>query len=404
MTFGSTTSGSIPSRCRDGRIAVLRLLLGAALACACLGLTSCGGSGDTRSAPAQDFAALARATTASPPQLADSVLVRVEGSAVGALAVDSTHIVWESGPIQSDDFQPSVYERDLETHRVRVLAKDADPLYGLASTAGWVFYARRTPSGIELRQVAHGTAGGDRAVTTALLGPVASRGNVVAWAEQDGKRQTVVALDSTSGRRYIVARVPACTNSGCYRIGQIAIAEEGIVFTRNAIEGQPSMLVRWTFATQGTRSFIVPNDPQPDVVATPHGVLYYALLRGWFQLTYTGDRPTAYAPPRKPAGAILVGRRGQRVYLLVRRGCNSEMHWAAAAGRPNAHTLLRPRSVRVLAGASDGACVQLAGITWADRQPLTSWSLAPEEDVAGHTDDGLRGVIVAGSPSHGGQP
>jgi len=75
------------------------------------------------------------------------------------------------------------------------------------------------------------------------------------------------------------------------------------------------------------------------------------------------------------------------------------MHWAAASGRPNAHTLLRPRVLRILAGASEGACVQLAGITWAGRQPLTSWSLAPEEDVAGHSDDGLRGVIVAGSPS-----
>ena len=119
-------------------------------------------------------------------------------------------------------------------------------------------------------------------VTDSLASPVASRGDVVAWAEESGSSQQVVALDAAHDVQWTVARMPSCSVSGCYQIGAVTVADDGIVFIRDAVGSQPSRVVRRELGATGTQSVAIADDPQPDLVPSSSGALYYALSRGWY--------------------------------------------------------------------------------------------------------------------------
>ena len=86
----------------------------------------------------------ARTVSGALPTLEAGSLVQIAHAAAGPVAVDRDHLVWESGPIESDAFQPSLHVRDLATGATKTIATNVNPLFGVASTSRFVFYAQAT--------------------------------------------------------------------------------------------------------------------------------------------------------------------------------------------------------------------------------------------------------------------
>ena len=363
--------------------------LALAAAALALGATSCGASTTGR---AQTFAGMATATRSSAPRLGAGVLVAVSGAAAGPVGSDPRHLVWESGPIETDSTQPVLHDRVLSTGATRVIARRVDPLFGVASTARRVFFARTAGGRTQLLEVSH--RGGDpRVLSDSLAAPIASRGGVVAWAEQSDSSLRVVALDTRGGARWTVATLPRCGAEGCYRIGAVTVADAGVVFTRDAVGPQASEVVRRAFTDPKPSSIAIANDPQPDLVPSSTGALYYALARGWYRWDFGERDPRAVRFEGSPTTRLLRYESG-RWYWLVRDGCSYRVD-AGRDGGNASRPVVAPRLLRTLARAA-GACQQLTGLAWTGRQPITAWALAAAASEASHEDEELRGAVVAG--------
>jgi hypothetical protein len=367
-------------------------LIAAILVVPALCASSCGGS-TSAGRTTTSFAALAEATRAPAPLLAPGVLVAAHGTATGPVGSDGNHLVWESGPLETDSSQPILHDRTLPTGVTKTIARKVDPLYGVASTTRWVFFARTTAGGTELLRVSH--AGTDsRVLTDSLVSPIASRGDVVAWAEESGASQRIVALDADRGSQWTVARMPSCSVSGCYHIGAVTVADSGIVFTRNAVGSQPSLVARREFGASGTESVAIADDPQPDLVPSSSGALYYALGRGWYRWDFGASRPRPVAFADDPVKSLIRHENG-RWYWLSRQGCDYGLESTSDAGGIRV-TLVVPGRLERLAPGPVPACTSLAGFAWTGRQPIASWVIASAASEAAHEDEGLRGLIVAG--------
>ncbi len=384
------------------------LTIAASIALVVLAGSACGGSAArTSGAPAVSSGLIpavssglipAEATRAAAPRLGPGALVVIKGAAAGPVSADTDHLVWESGPIQSDAFEPDLHDRVLSTGTTRTIAKNVDPLFGVASTSQFVFYARTSGKQTALLEVSHG--GTDpRVVTHALVTPIASRGDVVAWGERSGPWQQVMALDATSRRQWTVARMPNCSPSGCYRLDAVTVADDGIVFTRAAVGSQPSLVVRRAFGDRRTHSLAIARDSQPDLVPSSTGALYYALSRGWYRWDFGDSRPRPVAFANDPAKSLI--RHENTVwYWLSRHGCDFQVESSTDANT-RAVALVAARRLESLAPGETPACTQLSGFAWSGRQAIASWVIAPAASEAAHVDLGLRGVVVAGSQPSG---
>jgi hypothetical protein len=355
----------------------------------------CGGSANHAGSPVEaGFPSFDRAARVPEPRLHGNPLVSLPRAAAGAVAVDAAHLVWESGRIESDQFEPSLYERSLPQGTATRLAVDVNPQDGLASTRRWVVFGRTRGGDQQVLAVDHG-GGRSRLLASGLIAPVASRGDVVAWAVQQGDRQRVVAMDTGHGRTFVVANLPRCDRSGCYRIEAVTVAASGVVFTRGAVGSQSSFVMRRAFPTGSRMTALeaaaVPSDPQPDLVPSSAGALYYVLARGWYRWSFGERRPVAVQLPRSPSIAGVLGMQNDRVYLLMKRGCRYTLRWVPAPGGP-AGVTGAARAVRGTTG-----CVQLGGVAWTPSHVLTAWSIVPAASEAAHRDTGLHGVILDSS-------
>jgi hypothetical protein len=304
------------------------------------------------------------------------------------VATDSRHLVWESGPIESDQFQPTLHDRVLSTGATKTLSSNVDSLFGLASTSRFVFYARSSATKTSVVRVSHpGTH--TLVLTNALATPIASRGNVVAWGEQSGPTQRVVAYTGT--RRWIVARMRRCTTEGCYRLGDVTVAKGGIVFTRDAVGSQPSFVVRSAFGGNGVQSLMVRNDPQPDLVPSSSGALYYVLSRGWYRWDFGAARPRPVVFANDPLKEI-IRHEGSHWYWVVRHGCSVRLESTRGG---NAAALAVPRRLARLGKDLGPSCTQLGALAWAGTHAIASWAIASNAAEAEHSDAGLRGVVVS---------
>jgi hypothetical protein len=355
-----------------------------------LGASACGSSTAARSTTS--LAALADATRVPAPVIGPGVLASFSGTAAGPVGSDGGHVVWESGPLETDSSQPILRDRTLSTGTTRTIASKVDPLYGVASTARWVFFARTTVSGTQLLRASHEGAESS-VVTDSLASPVASRGDVVAWAEESGSSQRVVALDAAHDVQWTVARMPSCSVSGCYHIGAVTVAENGIVFTRAAVGSQPSLVVRRAFGETGTQSVAIADDPQPDLVPSSSGALYYALSRGWYRWDFGDSRPRAVTFADDPVKSLIRHEDG-RWYWLSRQGCDYRVESGGGAG--GRVTFVMPGRLERLAPGAAPACTHLGGFGWTGRQAIMSWVIAWAASVGAHEDEGLRGAVVAG--------
>jgi hypothetical protein len=354
----------------------------AALPLVALICVSCGGGAHH---PAANVPA--GATETHPPHLVAGTLVLAPHAAAGPVAADARDLVWESGPIESDQFQPTLHDRDLSTGTTRTLSSNVDPLFGLASTSGFVFYARSTGNSTSLVRVSHaGTQ--TRVLTHSLATPIASRGNVVAWGEQSGAAERVVAY--SGARRWIVAEMRRCTTGGCYRLGGVTVAKDGIVFTRDAVGSQPSIVMRSAFGSNGLQSVVVRHDPQPDLVPSSSGALYYVLSRGWYRWDFgsAAPRPVTFAnSPLKQ----LIRHEGSRWYWLVRQGCGVRLE-SSRGGK--AAALAVPKRLVHVPRYLGRPCTQLGALTVAGTDVIASWAIAAAIAEDAHDDMGLHGVVV----------
>jgi hypothetical protein len=324
--------------------------------------------------------------------------VAVKGGRVLApVAVAGRYLVWVSGELEAEDVSPVLMGGPIGSTRTTTLARDVIPNLGVAAAAGWVVYATSGKEGEPPRLVAIRRDGtGRQVLTDSLIAPIASRGTAVAWAEQDADRQRIVTRDLAKGSDWIAADVPRCSG-GCYRIDAVALADNGVVFTRGAIGSQPSYVVRRRFSNPKTQRVTVPDDPQPDLVPSSAGALYYVLDRGWFRWDFDERQPrltryTGAAPPQ------LLGFEHGRWFVLLGKGCEQRLLVFGADGKTL--TTTSPPAVSALAGAAKAAtkgdCVTLADLVWTGRQSLSSWFIVPRESEESHENVGLVGVLVAG--------
>ena len=323
--------------------------------------------------------------SAPPASAAPAPLVVVKGKSVVRVAADARYLVWETASLQSATVPTTVYQRDLLTGRSRRLAAGVDPSFGLASTSRWVVYAA---GGRRLVAVTHD--GSRRIVlSSALVAPLAARGDTVAWAEEKGNRQRVVVRDMSGRRRPFATAMSRCEPRRCYQLGAVALAAKGVVFTRTATSPDRSLVVRVRLGDHAVSRVAVPNDPQPDLAPSSEGALYYAFGRGWLRWDFGQARPHRVALPANPPAPLLAFERG-RWFLSTRRGCNTGI---VVLQRGRRTAVVTPQEVRRLARSTLPLCVALESFSWASPRALTSWAVLPEISLQAHSDFGLVGIV-----------
>jgi hypothetical protein len=215
-----------------------------------------------------------------------------------------------------------------------------------------------------------------------------ARGRRIAWAESRGTRQRVVVRDMATGRERVAADMPSCVAGRCYRIDAVTLADHGVVFDRGAVGPQPSSVVRRELTAPRPESVRIAHDPQPDLVPSSAGALYYAFGRGWRRWDFgrRHPRPVSFGSGLRPV-AFDAG-----TWLLERPAGCGEVLLARRAGRTK--VVGDPESVRRLAGAGRDLCATVVSITGRARAPVVTWALAP---AASHSAAGATGVIALGS-------
>jgi hypothetical protein len=307
-------------------------------------------------------------------------------------AADQHHVVWETGPVEEEDVPTSLLQRDLATGTTTRLARNIYPAYGLASTRRWVVYAEG--NGASLVALTHD--GSRRTVLSSnLVAPIAARGELVAWAEQEGQTQRIIVRNLATGQEWMAAKMSRCQRGGCYQIGAVTLADRGVVFTRTASGPDVSFIERRAFAAPRVSAVKIAGDPQPELVPSSAGAVYFALDRGWYRWDFGRSPPHRMRFAANPPAQLLAHEAG-RWFLLTRRGCRSGV---ASVEQHGSRTIVAAPSTLVKAAVRstpEGICVDLGSLVSTARQPLTAWAVAPEESEEEHTDVGVAGVVYAG--------
>ena len=317
-------------------------------------------------------------------------LVAERGFSIGPIASTNRHLFWESarGEEGGGTF---LLRRDLETGATRVLAKGVSPAFGVATTPDTLVFATRGSAGTDL--TASDLRGDHRRVLSrALLAPFDARGDMVAWAEGNGSRQRVVVQNMRTGRRSVAMDAPRCRRARCYRIDRVTVAREGVVFDLGSVgQGYPSLIARRRWADTRTSFIPVPNDPQPDLVRSETGALFYQLQRGWVEWNFGKPRPRVTSVPG--VRPWLLAAQGGRRLALSGQVCNTKLGLLRADGRITA--LPAPRSTPASPTRFGALCRQLTGIAWNGNRLLIGWSFTPRVSLNGHTEIGLSGLVTA---------
>ena len=301
----------------------------------------------------------------------------------GPVAVGGSHVVAVRNNGFENPTRSVVEDRDVRTGKIRVLATDALPNVGIASTSRWVVFGIPGPQRSVLVAVPHD--GGPRVVLArALLTAIAARGDTVAWAEAVGTRQRIVVRTMSTGRTWVAADLPTCERGRCYRLDFVTLADAGVVFSRGAIGSFPSLVERRRFGGGRLERTQIVNDPQPDLVSSYAGAYYYAYGRGWMRWDFGRVKPAPVAKP--PTGDVVLGL--ERVGLILRTA--SACHPAVLV-RQGART----RSFRQAAGASPfgPTCAILSALGVDGRTFALAWALLPLASLQGSNDLGLVGLL-----------
>ena len=331
------------------------------------------------------------AVAASGTGLGPGALVVTKGRAVKQVAADRRRMVWELGPLEGENTRTTLFERSLGG-RGHVLVRNVKSSYGLALAAGWVVYA---DGGVRPRLSAIRPDGSRKIVLSRwLVAPIAARGRLVAWIEQSGKRQKVVVRDMSTGRVRLVSIPPRCGYRHCYNLERVSLADHGVVFTRDSTNPDLSWVFRIRFSTHVLTRVLIRGDPQPDLVPSSAGALYYVFRRGWYRWDF-GGRPRRTSFRANPPVPLLGYERG-RWLLATRRGCDFGVVALTPGGRRT--VVVSPRRLKRLVRSRSRLCVVLQAAAWVGGQPLLAWALVPPVSSEEHSDEGLFGIAFAGKP------
>jgi hypothetical protein len=316
-------------------------------------------------------------------------IVAERGFTTGPIASTTGHLFWIAARGEEGGHVLLV-GRNLATGRTKVLARNPAPALGLATTSESLIFATRAPTGTDL--LATDLGGGHRRVLSdSLAAPFDARDDVVAWAEEAGARQRVVAANLRTGRRVVALDGDRCPRGRCYRIDRVTVAHDGVVFDRGSVgQGYPSLVGRRSWHANRTEYFAVPHDPQPDLARSAGGALFYQLGRGWIEWNFGDARPRVSAAAAQPW--LLEAQDGLRL-ALSGRVCHAEVSLLDGTGRLT--RLPAPLSTPASPAQFGPLCRQLIGVAWTGKRLLLGWSLEPKVSVEGHTDIGLSGIITA---------
>jgi hypothetical protein len=317
----------------------------------------------------------------------------VKNATVSALATVGRDIAWTQLEGPEEKRTPGLLERDGSTGHVRELASDVVPPTGVAASPSRVVYARTAANGVEL--VTLRRSGG----TPAVIGrdvatPIAVRDGRVAWAEQSADEQRVVVWTLATGSAWTAARFARCAaTTRCYRIDNVALADGGVVFNRNAIGTQPSLVVRRRFGAAAPQTHQVPHDPQPDLAQSSSGAFFYVLGRGWQRWDFGTSTPVA--TPLRSVRPWLLGYDNGAMLLQTGETCSPRL----IVRRPGKRDIVARPPVEVPRQARSGPpgtpCRLMSAYDWNDRHLLVAWTLTTEETIDTHAEAAPVAVVTA---------
>ena len=317
------------------------------------------------------------------------VLVREPDRTPHSIAFSRGYLVWESGGEDETDVA-ALRQRDLRTGRLRLLAQPVISNYGLAATASWVVYAGGGGA-TTLFAVRH-DGSGRHVLSRQLVAPIASRGELVAWAEQDQHNQRVFVRNMATGTRWLAARVPRCVGGRCYRIDAVTLAERGVVFARGAIGPQPSLIVRRAFTDKTTTSRAVPHDPQPDLAPSSAGALYYVFGRGWYRWDFgqPHPQPTRFQAAQQPP--VLRFEHGDWFVRTVSK-CGHGLLLIRADGSKS--ELQTSKRVIALAHINGRGCADLLDLTLSRTRAISGWAFRLKSADPYPVEVSLLGLVLS---------
>lgn len=315
-------------------------------------------------------------------------LLSLTGRGPAAIALAPHYLAWEYEQSKAHPLS-ALMEGDRRTGKIRELASAVLPQFGLASTRTYVVYAGRNVSGSDLRAVRHD--GSHRVVLSrSLAAPLASRGDMIAWAEQLGAYQRVVVRNMATGHEWVAARMPRCRRDTCYRIDGVTLADDGVVFDRGAIGTQPSLIVRRRFGKTQPSRVSVKNDPQPDLAPSSAGAFYYWLQHGWMRWDFRARRSQRTGLDAQRWW--VVGYEHGRLLLRTGSQCRPRLIVRQPGKRPQA--VPAPASAPGSPKDFGPLCRLMTGFAWQGRRLVVAWAVLPRISLNSHTDVGLAGVVV----------
>jgi hypothetical protein len=357
---------------------------------------ACSSDGDKGSSEAGPHATQARERDSSDPIAAlvpikkSQGLLAQRGYSIGPIATDGRFLYWEAAA-GDEDQDVALLERDLRTGAVATLAKGMFRAFGLATTPGGVVYATRSATGAEL-EVIDPSGKHRRVLSRSLAAPFDARGDVVAWAEADAVRQRVVVRNMRTGRQFVAMNRRHCRGTRCYRIDRVTVADAGVVIALGTVgQGYPSLILRRRWEEAKPELAEVAADPQPDLVPSASGALYFQLGRGWVEWNFDEARPRRTS--LRGARPWLLAAEGHRQLILTGPACGTKVGVRFPDGR-TAH-LPSPGSSPASPTRFGPLCRQLMGYAWTGNRLLLAWSIAPKISVDAHQDVGISGMITA---------
>ena len=312
------------------------------------------------------------------------------GFSSGPIASTGGLLFWEAGNDKEGGNVVFLVRRNVATRATRVVARHLSPLYGLATASDRLVFASKVAGGHGTDLVTTDLGGGHRQVLSrSLAAPFDARGDVVAWAEQAGARQRVIALNLRTGRRVVALDAASCGRGRCYRIDRVVVARNGVVFDLGSVgQGYPSLIARRSFDGARTELTPVPDDPQPDLARSADGALYYQLRRGWFAWNFGDDRPRPVAGVR----TWLLEAQGDRRLVLEGGTCGARVGLDDGSGRTT--PLAAPRATPVSPKQFGPLCRQLTAVAWKGNDVLIGWAFTPKLSLEGHSEVGLSSLIT----------
>jgi hypothetical protein len=202
-----------------------------------------------------------------------------------------------------------------------------------------------------------------------LIGSLDARGGRVAWAEMDGAEHRIIVREMTVGRQWVAAVLPRCEENRCYRIDAVSLSDEGVSFVRGAIGPHPSQVGRRAFAAARARLLSVPDDPQPDLIPSSTGPLFFTLGQRLLTWPFRQTVPERVAIPGGTATVAVLGY--ERGWWFVVRADGGASPLYARRDDGSQTPLAEPPSQ----SDSAGGAFLLEAFDWSGRQAFSAWAL-----------------------------